>query len=258
MFASNRSPSRQLRTPKRSKGRRDGQRRFRSSPAEDVRRTDRSSARAVTWFVVVSVAVSAVVTGGAVVASSKHASAQITEDTATSSAVAGTLGELVNQARTGAGLPTLARDATLDAEAQAWASTIAARGVLEHSTLSRLRRLGYRSAAENIAHGPTDPAFLQSLFANSPPHLENQLNPRYTAMGIGVAFNGDTLWVAELFGAKASPNPARAALPTAGRNQRARASARPRVARSANRRAAIRTRSRSGRSIRSSSTQTRR
>ena len=95
----------------------------------------------------------------------------------------------VNAYRASRGLAPLAGDGGLDAEAQGWANTIAARNVVEHNQ-GYLRRGG----GENIVAADAatcDARCLVTLWKNSPGHDENLVDPGYRAAGVGVAYAAD-------------------------------------------------------------------
>jgi uncharacterized protein YkwD len=66
----------------------------------------------------------------------------------------------------------------------------------------RLRRGGvrFRSAAENIAVGYTDPAEVHDGWMHSPGHRRNRLRSRYKRAGVGLYLcNGRTAYWTEVF-----------------------------------------------------------
>ena len=82
--------------------------------------------------------------------------------------------------------------------AQAWADYLASVGNLAHSDLhATLAATGARAAAENVGVGPSVEAVHRGLLA-SPGHLTNLVGP-YTHVGVGVARNGDRVFVVQLF-----------------------------------------------------------
>lgn len=69
---------------------------------------------------------------------------------------------------------------------------------------ARLRAAGipFSRAAENIVkvNGGANPAFAaHQLLVNSETHLNNILDPKYSLAGIGVARQGSTYWVTQVF-----------------------------------------------------------
>ena len=96
------------------------------------------------------------------------------------------------------GQPELMWNRAAEDRAQAWADHLAAVGNLSHSDLhATLAATGARAAAENVGVGPSVEAVHQGLLG-SPPHLANLVGP-YTHVGVGVARNGDRVFVVQLF-----------------------------------------------------------
>lgn len=115
---------------------------------------------------------------------------------------------LLAEFRTAAGLPPLARDPALDAVARAWSEELAAAGTPAHNPAyaSQLPD-GWTTSGENVgwvdtARYPIDvmPAALHDGWLDSPSHLANMDNAAYTAVGVGVAYDGEAgLYVTENF-----------------------------------------------------------
>jgi len=104
---------------------------------------------------------------------------------------------LVNQQRTVASLPPLARDASLDAAAQEWAEQMRSTGQFAHSTNAwRAARIpaGWRSHGENIAYGYPTAQAVMTGWMNSKGHRENILRDGYTRIGVGYVASGN-YWV---------------------------------------------------------------
>lgn len=100
----------------------------------------------------------------------------------------------INAERADHGLPRLKEDAKLGKAAQAHACDQAALGIMSHDSANgdglgqRLKRAGYgfRVGAENIA-AMSNPEGVVALWMGSPGHRANILDPRVTAIGLGVA-----------------------------------------------------------------------
>lgn len=106
---------------------------------------------------------------------------------------------LLNAERTRHGLVTLLEDPSLQAAAESHSRDMARRDYFEHDTPEgiqpwmRITQAGYRAplVGENLAWGEADmgtPAHAMKLWMHSRGHRENLLDPRYTQVGIGLAF----------------------------------------------------------------------
>lgn len=108
-----------------------------------------------------------------------------------------------NQLRASKGVPALATNSTLDAKAQAWAETLAARGTLVHSDLpDGLSSLSWTTLGENLATGAETgdwAARLHEALVESPAHYSNLVDRRFTHMGVGVASARGQVYVVEVF-----------------------------------------------------------
>jgi uncharacterized protein YkwD len=120
---------------------------------------------------------------------------------------------LVNQDRAQAGLPPLAASASLDRVATVRASQLVTDGITHyrpgHSTLAAVELLQanhipYVWHGENIIWEGSMPwaevpVFFNNWWMASPAHRDNILNPHYRSVGIGVAKNGDAVYMVEVF-----------------------------------------------------------
>lgn len=121
--------------------------------------------------------------------------------------------DLLNQDRAQAGLPPLAASASLDRVAAIRASQLVADGITHyrpgHSTLAAVELL-QASHIPYVWHGENIiwegsmpwaevPAFFNNWWMASPAHRDNILDPHYRAVGIGVAQNGDAVYMVEVF-----------------------------------------------------------
>lgn len=113
---------------------------------------------------------------------------------------------MVNAARNTEGLPALALDARLAGVAQTHAEAMRRTRRVAHdsgdgSPLDRVTaaNLSLRALGENVAHA-SDAAHAHRALWASPSHRSNLLDPRFDAIGIGVARDDDgSIWVCELF-----------------------------------------------------------
>jgi hypothetical protein len=114
----------------------------------------------------------------------------------------------INDLRVSKGLPILAVNDNLVAKARSWAAGMAAAGRIWHSTLSDGITADWQKLGENVGMGGSVDG-LHAAFVASPHHYENLVDPDFTTVGIGIAMNGSTIYVAEefmeLMPAKAAP-----------------------------------------------------
>ena len=104
----------------------------------------------------------------------------------------------INDLRAGLGVPALQVDAGLVAKARGWAAGMAAAGKIWHSTLSDGITADWEKLGENVGMGGSVDG-LHAAFVASPHHYENLVDPAFGYVGIGIAMNGDTIYVAEEF-----------------------------------------------------------
>lgn len=104
----------------------------------------------------------------------------------------------VNAARRSAGRPTYAVSSDLTSVARRWAQTMASSGSLRHNPNLAGQVSGWRFVGENVGVG-YDVGGLHRAFMASPAHRANVLDSDFTQVGIGVAYGGGRLWVAEVF-----------------------------------------------------------
>jgi len=111
--------------------------------------------------------------------------------------------DLINAQRAAVGVPPLARDETLMSIARARVADMVARGYTGHTDpvtgeyLARamMRAAGYTNwYGENwygtITAPPATAEVAMTWFMTDPPHANNILSPHHTAVGVGIAFNG--------------------------------------------------------------------
>lgn len=105
----------------------------------------------------------------------------------------------INALRAAQGLGQLSLDPRLTTVAGVWSASMAQRNVLEHNQLLPYQVAGWTRLGENVGDGATVEQ-LERAFEASPPHYEHLVDPRYTRIGVGVAFDGKgRMWVTELF-----------------------------------------------------------
>jgi len=114
--------------------------------------------------------------------------------------------QLANQARKDAGVEPLQWNEEAAEAARVHAKLMADKQALSHQFSGELalrERMGetglrFDSAAENVADAASADEAHEALM-NSPPHRQNLLNPKYNSLGIGVAKNGDQIYVVQDF-----------------------------------------------------------
>jgi len=113
----------------------------------------------------------------------------------------------INDLRTSQGLPALQVNDNLVSKARAWAAGMAAAGRIWHSTLSDGITADWQKLGENVGMGGSVDG-LHAAFVASPHHYENLVDPDFSYVGIGIAMNGGTMYVAEEFMELMPPKPA--------------------------------------------------
>jgi hypothetical protein len=105
----------------------------------------------------------------------------------------------INQLRSGLGLGTLTVDAGLTTIARDWSQQMANAGDISHNpSLANLVSLNWAKLGENVGLGPTvDQLF--TAFVNSPHHYANLVDPSFTHVGVGVVWNGSTMFTSHEF-----------------------------------------------------------
>lgn len=104
----------------------------------------------------------------------------------------------INALRTSQGLPGFEVHPTLVAKARAWARTMGEAGRIWHSTLSDGITVDWQRLGENVGMGGSVDG-LHQAFVASPGHYANLVDADFRYVGIGVAMNGNTKYVSEVF-----------------------------------------------------------
>jgi len=119
----------------------------------------------------------------------------------TSSSYASQLAQLINDARTQAGLPALSVNANLQTAAQGHSVDMACHNLLSHSGSDssspgeRIASAGYAaSQSSEIIYGSGYPQTAFDWWMSDATHRNEILNPYITDMGVGYAYNGQTAY----------------------------------------------------------------
>jgi len=117
---------------------------------------------------------------------------------------------LINQARREAGRPDLTLDPVLSDVARRYSQRMRDEGFFGHTdpsggnTAGRMQAvgIGYSILGENLAtvSRASDPAAVaHALLMGNPEHRANILDGRFRDVGVGVATNGETFWITQIF-----------------------------------------------------------
>jgi hypothetical protein len=117
---------------------------------------------------------------------------------------------LTNQVRAAAGLPALAFDETLAANARTWAARMAADGIISHNKNLSSQITGWFKLSENVGQGPDIDTVHRALVA-SRYHYVNMTDTEVTMMGVGVVYAGITVFIVEVFMGRAGAPAVRSA-----------------------------------------------
>ena len=114
----------------------------------------------------------------------------------------------INQLRASLGLPTLAVDPELAAQARVWSQTMKDAGNIFHSkALDAGISADWEKLGENVGVGDTVDVLFDA-FVNSPKHYENLVDPSFRFIGVGVVWDGGRMFTAHRFMALMPPAPA--------------------------------------------------
>lgn len=102
---------------------------------------------------------------------------------------------LINQQRTGHGLPALKVSTKLDRSAQGWSNAMVADNTFSHGSnfSRRISAAGFRwnAAGENIASGFTTPFSVVRAWMGDVGHCQNILRPVFDYVGTGLEISGN-------------------------------------------------------------------
>ena len=109
----------------------------------------------------------------------------------------------INASRSAAGLPPVSMHSDLVPDARNHSAEMMAAGQIYHTSNLAGVASGWEALAENVGAGPTVND-LHSAFMNSSGHRANILGD-YNYVGVGVASDGEVIWVTVIFMRKGAP-----------------------------------------------------
>src|SRR5687767_3252042 len=105
----------------------------------------------------------------------------------------------LNQLRASKGLGALVVDARLTDMARAWSASMAGTNRLQHNPNLTTQAPGdWQKIGENVGYGGAVGP-VHDAFVASPDHYRNLVDSAYNAVGIGVVWSGNRLWVTQVF-----------------------------------------------------------
>jgi uncharacterized protein YkwD len=114
--------------------------------------------------------------------------------------------ELINAERTKLGLPALRVVPELTAVGRQWSVEMMARdsgsencAVVHNPGFVAKVTASWQRLGENVGCGNVDIATLHARFVSSPAHYRNIVDPSFDSIGVGVAYDGDVLFVTQQF-----------------------------------------------------------
>lgn len=111
---------------------------------------------------------------------------------------------LINKERTSRGIKSLTVKSDLVSVARRHSERMAAKGSIWHNNnLPNEVSGNWTALGENVGMGPTVDS-LHKAFMNSPGHRANILDREYNQIGVGVVVKDGTIYVTEVFAARAS------------------------------------------------------
>jgi hypothetical protein len=114
----------------------------------------------------------------------------------------------INDLRASVGAPKLTVDSSLAGTAQGWANHLASTHQLAHDPHLGAGVAGWRRIGENVGYGPGSDS-VWGAFIASGSHYANLVDPGYTHVGVGVAWDGSMQYTVHRFmrveGAPAPP-----------------------------------------------------
>lgn len=105
---------------------------------------------------------------------------------------------LINEARAEAGAAPLQWDEQAATKAQAWAERMAAANTMSHSEVTDGMGTEWNHLGENVGYGKSIQV-VHGNFLNSQRHYDTMVASKYTSAGVGVAFSGKVMFVAEVY-----------------------------------------------------------
>lgn len=114
--------------------------------------------------------------------------------------------DLINAERARFGLAALRVVPELVGVGRQWSTEMIARaggpdrcGVVHNPDLATKVTADWQRLGENVGCGKVSVAALHDLFVASPAHYRNIVDPTFDSIGIGIAYDGDVMYVTEQF-----------------------------------------------------------
>lgn len=106
---------------------------------------------------------------------------------------------LINQTRGAYGIGGVGQDPWLTILARVQAERMANEGGLTHQDLGVPLSWGWQWAGENVAYSYVNIVDAHNALVDSPPHLANMLAGNARAVGVGIAYGHNRLYLTEVF-----------------------------------------------------------
>lgn len=113
---------------------------------------------------------------------------------------------LINAERAKGGLPPLTVSTELVNVGRNWSTQLLTKSAgadpcqLSHNpSIATQVTADWRRLGENVGCGDVDAEFLHRKFVASPPHFKNIMDPTFDAIGVGIVYDGDVMFVTEDF-----------------------------------------------------------
>ena len=120
----------------------------------------------------------------------------------------------INAERSEHGLGTVVVRSDLVQVARDWSAQMVADGAISHDPNVTQKVSGWTMLGDNVGRGATV-SQLHTAFMNSEVHRDIVLDPGFNQVGVGIAMDGDTIYVTQIFVRRATSSPPSAPAPSA-------------------------------------------